>query len=182
VAWTAPRRSPMDRPPAQPLVIDAHTHIFSLDHQRYPLADPNSSYRPVTDGQAEILKAQMDAAGVNRAVTISPWFHGWNIDYTLDALAQHRDWLAVAALVPPTSPEGPAILERYVKEFGVCGLRIQARISGLGRFDDPASTPLWEKAAELGLPLDINATQEEYPQLEQRLRDFPTVDILLGWH
>ena len=168
----------MSKPTAQP-IIDAHTHIFSPDLERYPLANPNSSYRPITDGRAETLKAQMEAAGVERAVTISPWFYGWNIDYTLDALAQHRDWLAVAALVPPTAPDGPALLERYVKEFGVCGLRIQARISGLGRFDDPASTPIWEKAAELGLPVDVNATHEEYPQVEQRLRDFPTVPVLL---
>jgi L-fuconolactonase len=162
-----------------PLIIDAHTHIFSPDHQRYPLANPRSSYRPQADGRVETLKAAMDAAGVQRAVTISPWFYGWNIDYTLEALAAHSEWLAVVALVPPTAPDAPAILERYVQEFGVCGLRIQGQISGLAPFDDPAATPLWEKAADLALPIDVNATHEEYPQVEKRLRDFPTVPVIL---
>jgi predicted TIM-barrel fold metal-dependent hydrolase len=54
------------------MIIDAHTHLFSLDLDRYPLADPQASYRPVTDGTAERLRAQMDEAGVHRALNISP--------------------------------------------------------------------------------------------------------------
>lgn len=161
------------------MVIDAHTHIFSADLARYPLADPQSSYRPITDGSVELLRAQMDAAGVDRAVTISPWFCGWDIRYTLDVLAQHRSWLAVVALVDPFSPAGPAQLARYVQEYGVCGLRIQGQISKLGAFDDPASTPLWAKAAELGLPVDVNATHAEYAQVEKRIVEFPTIPFIL---
>ena len=161
------------------MIIDAHTHIFSSDLNKYPLAAPTSTYRPVTDGSAELLRAQMAEAGVDRAVTISPWFHGWDIRYTLDALREHRSWLAVVALVDPTSTDGPQQLERYVTQHGVCGLRIQGQISGLGRFDDPAATPIWQKAADLGLPIDINATHAEYPQVEKRIRQFPQLAVLL---
>ena len=54
------------------MIVDAHTHIFSLDFQRYPLADPQASYRPTADGAVELLRRQMDDAGVERAVTIPP--------------------------------------------------------------------------------------------------------------
>lgn len=163
----------------QPIVIDAHTHIFSQDLDSYPLANPTSTYRPVTDGSVELLKAAMREAGVQRAVTISPWFYGWDISYTLDVLPANRSWLAVAALVDPTDPAGPQRLEHYVNAFGVCGLRIQGTISKLGAFDDPAATPLWRKAAELGLPIDINATHAEYPQVERRVKEFPSVPVIL---
>lgn len=163
----------------QPIVIDAHTHIFSQDLARYPLADSTSTYRPITDGAAELLHAEMQRAGVQRAVTISPWFYGWDISYTLAVLPANRSWLAVAALVDPTDPAGPQRLEQYVNEFGVCGLRIQGTISKLGAFDDPAATPLWRKAADLGLPIDINATHAEYPQVARRIREFPSVPVIL---
>ena len=155
------------------MIIDSHTHIYSPDRNKYPLAAPDSSYRPITDGSVELLRAQMIEAGVDRAVTISPWFHGWDIRYTLDVLQAHRSWLAVVALVDQTSADGPQRLAGYVKEHGVCGLRIQGQISGLGHFDDPAATPIWEKAADLGLPIDINATHAEYAQVETAFVNFP---------
>jgi L-fuconolactonase len=161
------------------MIIDAHTHIFSSDLNKYPLAAPKSTYRPITDGRAELLYSQMVEAGVDRAVTISPWFYGWDIRYTLDTLQEHRSWLAVVALVDPTSMDGPQQLEHYVNEYGVCGLRIQGKISRLGRFDDPRATPLWQKAADLGLPIDINATHEEYSQVERRIRQFPQIPVIL---
>lgn len=161
------------------MIIDAHTHIFSTDLDRYPLANPTSSYRPVTDGSAILLRKQMDEAGIDRAVTIPPWFNGWDPSYVVDALAEHRGWLAGVALVDPWSAQGPQQLERLVREHGFCGLRIQATISSLGAFDDPATTPLWRKAADLGIPIDINATFAEYPQVEKRAREFPETPILL---
>jgi predicted TIM-barrel fold metal-dependent hydrolase len=161
------------------MIIDAHTHIFSTDTVRYPLANPTSSYRPVTDGSGKLLKAQMDAAGVDRAVTIPPWFYGWDPSYVLDMLAENRAWLAGVALVDPWNPNAPHHLEWLVREHGFCGVRIQGMISGLGAFDDPATTPLWRKAADLGIPIDVNATFAEYPQVENRVREFPDTPILL---
>ena len=89
------------------MIVDTHTHLFAPDVQRYPLADPTASYRPLTDGAVELLKRQMDEAGVDRAVTISPWPYRWDISHALDVLASHRSWLAVAVLIDPRSPDGP---------------------------------------------------------------------------
>jgi len=160
------------------MIIDAHTHIFSLDFERYPLADPEGSYRPTTDGSAELLKRQMDEAGVDRAFTITPGFYGWDNGYSLDALEGNGDWLAVGLLVDPASADGPQILEELVGR-GACGLRIQRHLFFNGALDDPAITPLWAKAAELGLTVDINATHEEYGAVESRLREFPETRFIL---
>jgi L-fuconolactonase len=87
--------------------------------------------------------------------------------------------LAAVVLVDPVSPDGPQRLEHYVKDWQVCGLRMQGRISKLGPFDDPATTPLWTKAADLGLTIDVNATHAEYVRVEKRVREFPHTPFVL---
>jgi len=160
------------------VIIDGHTHIFSLDTERYKLADPESSYRPQTDGSASVLKEQMSQAGVDRALTITAGFYGWDNSYALDQLKGNEDWLAVGVLVDPASPEGPQQLEQLVKA-GACGLRIQRHLFYHHGLDDAISTPLWEKAAELDLTVDINATHEEYAAVEERVRQFPNTRFVL---
>jgi len=147
------------------MIIDAHTHIFSPDGRAYPLADPNTTYRPQTDGSAQLLRAQMDVAGVDRALTITAGFYGW-------------DNCSVIDLVDPASADAPAALEAWVSQ-GASGLRIQRHIFYHQALDDPISTPLWAKAAELDLTVDINATQEEYGAVENRVRQFPNTRFIL---
>ena len=161
------------------MIVDSHTHLFAADQQRYPLFDPTAAYRPTAAGSVELLKEQMDAAGVDRAVTISPWPYRWDMSYVLDVLPANRDWLAVAVLVDPISPDGPATLDRYVREHGVSGMRIHGRVMGIANYDDPRTTPLWAKAAELGIPLDACAAVDEYPVLGQRAEQFPELTIIL---
>jgi len=151
------------------LIIDAHTHIFSLDMERYPLADPDAAYRPQTDGSASLLRSQMSETGVDRTLTITAGFYGWDNRYALEQLSGNSDWLAVGVLVDPAAEDGPGILESCLAH-GACGLRIQRHLHYHRGLDDPVSTPLWTRASELGLTVDVNATHEEYAAVEQRVR------------
>lgn len=160
------------------MIIDAHTHIFSPNGRAYPLADPNATYRPQTDGSAQLLRTQMDAAGVDRAFTITAGFYGWDNRSVIDALPEQGAWLAAGVLVDPASADAPAQLETWVRQ-GASGLRIQRHIFYHQSLDDPISTPLWAKAAELDLTVDINATQEEYGAVENRVRQFPNTRFIL---
>jgi predicted TIM-barrel fold metal-dependent hydrolase len=160
------------------MLIDAHTHIFLEDTDRYPLGDPNSTYRPATDGSAAKLRTEMDAAGIDRALTITAGFYGWDNSSTLDELDGNASWLAAGVLVDPASPDGPTTLSDLVEQ-GVSGIRIQRHLFYQRALDDPISTPLWAKAADLDLTVDINATQEEYGAVENRLREFPNTRFIL---
>ena len=160
------------------MIIDGHTHIFTLDTDRYPLADPDSDYRPQTDGSLDALRREMSAAGVNRALTITAGFYGWDNSYTMDSLKGNEDWLAAGVLVDPKDPEGPRALEEYVRD-GASGIRIQRHLFYHEALDDPVSTPLWARAAELDLTVDINATHEEYAAVERRVREFPRTRFIL---
>lgn len=160
------------------MIIDGHTHIFSPDSRSYPLADPNAAYRPQTDGSARLLRSQMDAAGVDRAFTITAGFYGWDNRSVIDALEGNATWLAAGVLVDPLSADAPSMLEELVSK-GASGLRIQRHLFYHRSLDDPESTPLWAKAAELGLTVDINATHEEYGAVESRVRQFPQTRFIL---
>jgi L-fuconolactonase len=159
------------------MIIDTHTHLFGDDEDAYPI-HPKAMYRPETPGSAELLRTQMDEAGVDRALAISPWPYQWDNSYALDVLDIHKSWLAVGVLVDPHDPAGPDTLSRYV-DRGVSGLRIQGKILGLDPLDDPRTTPLWRKAADLGITLDVNATQDEYAQLANRAKEFSDLRIVL---
>lgn len=160
------------------MIIDAHTHICSSDLERYPLANPASTYRPTTEGSAEVLRARLQEAGVDRAFTITPGYYGWDNRYPLDVLEGNADWLAVGVLIDPKNPQSPRELADCVRR-GACGLRIQQHLFYHEGLDNPAITPLWAAAGELGLPIDVNATHEEYPQVERRLRQFPQTAMIL---
>ena len=160
------------------MIIDAHSHPVTMDCERYPLADPDASYRPATDGSMSLLKKQMDAAGVDKAFTISAGFYGWDNSYAMDELQGREDWLAVGVLVDPASAAGPDDLERLVAA-GAGGLRIQRHLFYHQALDDPVSTPLWSKAGELGLTVDINASQTEYGAVENRVRESPQTKFVL---
>lgn len=160
------------------MIIDAHTHIGSTDVARYPLANPASTYRPTAECSAEVLRARMQEAGIDRAFTITPGYYGWDNRYPLDALEGNEDWLAVGVLIDPLSPQSARELADGVGR-GACGLRIQQHLFYHDGLDNPAITPLWAAAAELGLPIDVNATHEEYPQVERRLREFPQTTMIL---
>ena len=160
------------------MVIDAHTHLYSLDTERYPLGNPESTYRPEADGSPETLKAEMEATGVDRALTITAGFYGWDNATTLDHLQGGTDWLAGAALVDPASEDGPDQLSRLV-ERGISGIRIQRYLFYQGALNDPIITPLWQRAADLDLTVDVNAAQEEYGAVEERVRAFPRTRYIL---
>ena len=160
------------------LIIDSHTHLMTLDTERYPLADPSSGYQPAFEGSANALHEQMQLSGVSKALAISTGFYGWDNSYVLDQQVDNKSWLAVAALVDPAGVDSSRSLDALVEQ-GVCGLRIQRHLFYQQALDDPISTPLWCAASDLGLTVDINATHEEYGAVEARVRAFPQTRFVL---
>ena len=160
------------------LIIDSHTHLMTLDTERYPLADPSSVYQPAFEGSANALHEQMQLSGVSKALAISTGFYGWDNSYVLDQQVDNKSWLAVAALVDPAGVDSAQRLDVLVEQ-GVCGLRIQRHLFYQQALDDPISTPLWCAVSDLGLTVDVNAAHEEYAAVEARVRAFPQTRFVL---
>ena len=78
----------------------------------------------------------MKAAGVERALTISTGFYGWDNSYVMDELGGNNSWLAIGVLVDPIIKDGPQNLEILVKK-GANGIRIQRHLFYHQSLDDP---------------------------------------------
>jgi len=151
------------------MIIDLEHH-FRLAREG---ADSFVSRRWTEDGQVEYSQGNsgadladhltfMDGAGIDMAVLSGNLGNApldtvrrWN-DTCASAVNDYPDRFAGFACTHPLGGD-PAFeeLERAVKELGMKGVHINARPGGLN-LDSRELWPFYEKAAELGIPVDIH--------------------------
>ncbi|MDP2936808.1 MAG: amidohydrolase family protein [Dehalococcoidia bacterium] len=127
------------------------TELFTIDVAKY-----TSPEEQVKD---------MDAAGVDMAVLSTGLWQWWNNmelapainDGLAEVQRRYPDRLIGLAHVPPLDPAAPAELERAVKTLGLRGLCLSTHCQGK-YLDDPAYLPLYQKTAELGVPIFVHAS------------------------
>ena len=162
------------------MIIDAHAHIFPLVHGRVAagatrglgagriaVGDQEMQLMPPAAGptafSAETLLANLDWAGVDRAVLLQGTFYGECNDYALDALEAHPDRLAAACYFDPWSP-GSRQRFAEAEPHPFCALKIEfsdrTGLAGLypqARLDEPGLAWLWRglESAGRALVLDL---------------------------
>ena len=137
-------------------MIDAHTHIWTLDPERYPWHQTLSHVPiPVQPATAEQLLGEMDAAGVAWAALVQPSVYGWDNSYLCDSIQAHPDRFVGVCLVDPDDPASPQHLRHWC-ERGCRGFRInvinQDDVSWLLQ---PDREPLFREGARLGASLSV---------------------------
>jgi predicted TIM-barrel fold metal-dependent hydrolase len=160
-----------------PLIIDTHAHIYSEDEKRYPpMPDP---YRPPGGkGTTGHLRQELRDNHVRRAVAVHTFtFYRWDNRFVADACNANRDVLAGVCLLDPDDPHSSELLERYVKEFNIRGLRsIPARS---GKLDDPGVRKLWTTAQRLGITVCVLVNRDKRPELEALAAAFPKLSVVI---
>ena len=164
-------------------IFDAHVHIFSEDRERFPVHTiPGAP--PAPAGSADRLIAEMDRAGVARALLVqTPWY-GEDNRYFIESMRRFPGrFSAIGYFAEPFVPEAPARLERQYHEEGFRGLRLHLadpwrnvadpRIEGGVRVG--AADPLFRKALALGVTVQflnripthstIRAVADRFPDL-----------------
>lgn len=140
--------------------IDAHSHVWSDDLERYPLgpwATP-ADMKPATF-TAEQLMAIMKTNGVGRAVLIqhAP-LHGYDNRYILDCAHKYPGVFSVVAMI---NERTPSLRERLrdLRDQGARGIRIgptkhadrTLNVDPPNWLNAPGMQLLWQHAAELGV-------------------------------
>lgn len=166
IGW-AERTAVLGRPP----VIDVHGHIFASARPMPPaaLADPlwdvsdriGPGFREKAERQAlpriEEYLDRMDEAGVdivcvNNVALTGDGARAMN-DYNADIVAEHPNRMIGFAAVPTAEGQRGAEELRYaVEQLGFRGGKIYPWIQGVP-LDAPSLLPIYETAAELGVPL-----------------------------
>jgi L-fuconolactonase len=139
------------------MIVDAQVHIWAADtpERPWPPGHAHRAHRPVPFSAAELI-AEMDGAGVDRAVIVPPSWEGDRNDLALAAAARHPGRFAVMGR-PPLDRRDPHALDRWRAQPGMLGIRVT--ISGAGArelFTAPEGDWLWQAAERNALPAMVS--------------------------
>lgn len=157
------------------MIVDAHAHVWRKD-PGYP--DPSVTFMsPASDVPVDLLRHYMDEHGVGRAVLVQPMFPGEDNSLVADAARAEPARFAAVAVVDPRRPEAPDRLEFWVRERGCRGLRMRPSFPGeAAAFEQD---PLWERARDLGVVVNVLARMEHIPLIARRALRFPQVQLIV---
>jgi len=164
------------------MIIDTHVHIVAPDEQRYPRQLVPGSSDWVLDMSGETMLDLMGKAGIDRALLVQAYTaYQYDNSYVADVAALQPERFVSVCIVDATRPDAPDQLTYWVKERGVRGLRLFAAAQAEAPWlDDPHSFPLWERAAQLDIPLC--ACLRRFGQLKQlvtAIARYPQVRVAL---
>jgi len=159
-------------------IIDCHAHIYSEDEITYPIIE--KPYRPPAGkGTIENLRQEMRAAGVDSAAAIHTFtFYGWDNRFTADACRDNRDVMIGVCLLNPDDPQSPAVLERYVKEHNIRGLRF-INNQKTGQLDEPGNDRLLSNCQRLGITACALINRDSRSQLEALAARYPKLPLVI---
>jgi predicted TIM-barrel fold metal-dependent hydrolase len=168
------------------MIVEWNAHMFSRDVTRYPF-HPQAAYRPDTsrlsdDPLAEYLE-RMAHEGIDRAVLVHPEPYGDDHRLILDCLAREPDRLWGTALFYPRDAEAPRKLDALVqRQPRIVAVRFHAhrgKEQYLDSFADPGVRALWERAARLGLIVELHIGPNYAAQAGEVIRAFPETAVLI---
>ena len=159
--------------------IDAHSHVWTPDIKKYPLAP---GYK-VSDMQppsftAEELQAEMMQVGVNRVVLIQMSFYGFDNSYMLDCMAKYPGMFSGVAVINQNG-DNPTPEMLALKKKGVRGFRIAPKTKKVDEWlDGDCMEQMWNTGAKEGMAMCCLMNPDGLPALDkmcQKHRDTTVV-------
>ena len=161
--------------------IDAHSHIWTSDLNRYPLAVGQTvdALKP-RDFTAEQLIEQGRPLGVTRFVLIQHKpYHGLDNSILLDAIAQHPGRFSAVACVEAAGPNPRGDMLRLASG-GVRGFRIRPDEGGADRWShSDGMNAMWRCAGETGLAICPLINPDALPEVDVMATRFPDTTVVL---
>lgn len=159
------------------LIIDCHAHIYGEDEEKYPTIE--KPYRPPAGkGTVSHLQREMKAAGVRYVTAIqTSTFYRFDNRFTADSARDHSDFMVGVVTLDPDDPRSPEMLEAYVKESNVRGMRSIPAKSG--RLDDPGVERLWAKAEALGIVINALVNRDKRAEVETLAGRHPALNVVI---
>jgi predicted TIM-barrel fold metal-dependent hydrolase len=160
------------------LVTDAQIHLWEADRpdRPWPTEARVKPHREVPLGPEEMM-AEMDRAGVDRAVIVPPSWIGENNATALEAAARYPARFAVMGRFDPEAPDAREQLAGWKGQPGMLGIRLTFNTPKFrGWLDDGSLDWLWAELERLDVPLmgffagralleKVPAIVERYPGL-----------------
>jgi len=139
------------------MIIDAQVHVWPPDRPDRRLGEGVGDRKPY--GYQQLL-ADMDRAGVDRAILVPPSFDADRNDYALEAVRRHPDRFAVMGRVALKAPAGENVLERWRDQPGMLGVRLTFhRDADRPWLTDGTADWFWPQAERHDIPVMVHAPE-----------------------
>ncbi|MBT4095867.1 MAG: amidohydrolase, partial [Nitrospinaceae bacterium] len=109
-------------------IVDAQVHIWAANTPERPWPEEQivKPHRPEPFSKDNLLE-EMNAAGVQRAVLVTPMWEGFRNDLVLEAAQAHPDQFAVMGRFEPELPASRGQMATWREQVGMLGLRLVLR-------------------------------------------------------
>ena len=166
--------------PGSPRYIDAHSHLWTQDTERYPLASgfTKADMKPASFTPDELFH-HSKPEGVDRVVAIQMSYYRFDNRYMLDMIARHPGVFRGVAIVD----ESRADVSQQMKSLapkGVRGFRVT-------RGDEPlvpwissrGMARMWATAGDEGLAICPLIDPEALPLIDKMCTRFPKTRVVI---
>jgi len=171
-------------------LIDAHSHVWSPDVARWPLANgkTQADLDPPSFTPEELLE-QAHAVNVGRVVLIQhSTYHGWDNAYLIDCAARFPGVFSVVGMIDDLMPhpdlEMKRLLEKRVRGFRITPWLRKDKQNWLA---SPGMAAMWKMAAETGQAMcclidagdlsSVAAMCERHPQTPVVIDHFARIGV-----
>jgi L-fuconolactonase len=138
------------------MIIDSQVHVWPPDRADRRLGEGVGDRKPYGYEQ---LVADMDRAGVDRAVLVPPSFDHDRNDYALEAVRMHPDRFAIMGRVP-LHAGGDDFLERWRDQPRMLGVRLTFhRDADRPWLTDGTADWFWPQAERHDIPVMVHAPE-----------------------
>jgi predicted TIM-barrel fold metal-dependent hydrolase len=162
------------------MLIDAHSHVWSPDTDRWPLAkgQTRADLKPASFTPEELLKLA-EPEGVGRVVLIQhSIYHAFDNTYLTDCAKQHPGRFVVVGMLDDTQP-APDKKLRELRDHAVRGLRITPRVRGKTWLEGPGMAALWKCGAETGQAMCCLIDPSDLPAVDAMCRQHPDTPVVI---
>lgn len=161
--------------------IDAHSHIWTRDIERYPLREGKTlkDLEPPSFTTEELIEVA-SSQNVSRVVLIAHnVFYRYDNSYMIDAAKQHPGKFRIVGMVDESQPRPDLAMKKLLKQE-VTGFRITPRIRGRKVWlkSDGMQT-MWKTAAQTGQAICCLINPEDLPDIQAMCRKFPDTPVVI---
>lgn len=160
------------------MIVDAQVHVWGPSTPERPWPARAEPHRAPL-GKDELL-AEMDKAGVDRALLVPPSWEGDRNDLALEAAQAHPDRYAVMGRFDPDAPGARGQVADWRKQKGMLGMRFTFHTEILrqplldGRYDW-----VWGEMEKAGVPAMV-LFHHEYMHLADKIAErYPGLRLVL---
>lgn len=177
---TFPQKAAAEDKFAEHPLIDAHSHVWSPDTTKWPLANgkTQADLDPPSFTPEELLKLAHPEK-VGRVVLIQHHhYHSWDNSYLIDCAARFPGTFAVTGMLDDTQPSPekkmPDLLTKRVRGFRITSwIRKEKWLTGDGM------AAMWKTGAETGQAMCCLINPEDLPGVNDMCRRYPDTTVVI---